>query len=663
GDEIPFILFTGKGREEVVIEALNSGADSYLQKGGKPESQYVELEHRIRAVVRQRRGAQALRESEERYRKVFFSNHDSICITRLSDGMFVSANHGFTEMSGYDEEEIIGKTSLEINLWKDPEDRRKIVEALRTKGEVRDYEARFATKLGEMDGSMSASVIELNGEAHILNVTRDITERKANEATLKDNEERYRQLFEMESDALVLVDKRDGQLLEVNHAAERLYGYDRSELLQMKSTDLSAQVEETARAMKESATSVPLRFHRKKDGSIFPVEITATNYDWRGIPVLICAIRDIAERQRSERALRESEVRFEQLAEHARTVTWEIDADGLFTYVSSVSKVAWGYRPDELVGKKHFFDLIPEAYRRSVKAMTSEAFKRKEQFTDLEGHIQTKDGEVRTVSTNGIPLLNADGTLRGYQGSETDITERKRDELAIRQKNSELQRANEELAAKEGKIREGEVRYRSLFENMLNGFAYCRLLFDSEGLPVDFIYLKVNDAFESITGLRNVEGRNVTDVIPGIRESSPELFEIYSRVAMTGKPETFEIDLKSMNIWLRISVFRAEALSFVAVFENITERKQTEEKLLQISDRLLIAARAGGVGIWDFDVVRNRLTWDGQMFKLYGIQEGQFGGAYDAWKAGLLPEDRQRAELETQMALRGEKEYDTEFRV
>ncbi|MEI6796192.1 MAG: response regulator [Methanomassiliicoccales archaeon] len=93
------------------------------------------------------------------------------------------------------------------------------------------------------------------------------------------------------------------------------------------------------------------------------------------------------------------------------------------------------------------------------------------------------------------------------------------------------------------------------------------------------------------------------------------------------------------------------------------KRKRAEERLLQTSDRLSLATRAGGVGIWDFDVINNKLTWDGQMFKLYGIKEEQFGGAYEAWKAGLFPEDAERGDEETQMALRGEKEYDTEFRV
>ena len=91
--------------------------------------------------------------------------------------------------------------------------------------------------------------------------------------------------------------------------------------------------------------------------------------------------------------------------------------------------------------------------------------------------------------------------------------------------------------------------------------------------------------------------------------------------------------------------------------------RQSENRLRQAKDRLTLAARAGGVGIWDWDVVNNKMAWDEQMYALYGITGDKFSGAYDAWRSGLHPEDAQRAEREVQIALRGEKEFNTEFRV
>jgi len=100
-----------------------------------------------------------------------------------------------------------------------------------------------------------------------------------------------------------------------------------------------------------------------------------------------------------------------------------------------------------------------------------------------------------------------------------------------------------------------------------------------------------------------------------------------------------------------------------ATVRDITESKRAAEVLRQFVDRLSLATRAGGVGIWDYDIIENKLIWDDQMYRLYGITQEKFGGAYEAWRSGLHPEDMQRGDDEIQMALRGEKEFDTEFRV
>ena len=144
--------------------------------------------------------------------------------------------------------------------------------------------------------------------------------------------------------------------------------------------------------------------------------------------------------------------------------------------------------------------------------------------------------------------------------------------------NSQLQEEVEERRLAEQGLRESEEHYRSLFDNMLNGFAYCRMLY-KQGQPVDFTYLNVNKAFGVLTGLENVVGKRVSQVLPGIRESTPELFETCGKVALTGMPERFEIYVESLEMWCAISVYSPRREHFVALFDVVNERKSAEEAL------------------------------------------------------------------------------------
>jgi PAS domain S-box-containing protein len=149
----------------------------------------------------------------------------------------------------------------------------------------------------------------------------------------------------------------------------------------------------------------------------------------------------------------------------------------------------------------------------------------------------------------------------------------------LKQRIQELEKSDADRKLAEDALWESEKSYRSLFENMLNGFAYCQMHFDDNDRPWDFTYLSVNGTFETLTGLRNVVGKKATEVIPGIREADPELLEIYGRVSKTGKPERLEIFVDSLQMWFWISVYSPERGYFVAMFDVITEKKRAEQKL------------------------------------------------------------------------------------
>ncbi len=149
-------------------------------------------------------------------------------------------------------------------------------------------------------------------------------------------------------------------------------------------------------------------------------------------------------------------------------------------------------------------------------------------------------------------------------------------------------RESSEREQGEEMLRESEFKYRSLFKNMLDGFSYCKILLDENNRPTDFVYLEINQAFERLTGLKreDVVGKKVTEVIPGIKDSHPELFDIYGKVALTGKETEFDIYFEPLEIWLSISAYSPRKGYFVAVFDNVTKRKKTEEALRESEERL-----------------------------------------------------------------------------
>jgi two-component system, cell cycle sensor histidine kinase and response regulator CckA len=153
----------------------------------------VNFEGSITDITERKETEEALRNSEEIFRKAFMTSPDSININRLEDGLFVSINPGYTRITGYTETDIVGKTSAEINIWDDLSDRAKLVEGLKKNGLVENLVARFRLKNGEKKyGMMSATIIVLSGVKHILSITRDITERKQVETVLQERDIRFK---------------------------------------------------------------------------------------------------------------------------------------------------------------------------------------------------------------------------------------------------------------------------------------------------------------------------------------------------------------------------------------------------------------------------------------------------------------------------------------
>lgn len=204
GNETAFILFTGRGREEVVIETLNEGADFYLQKGGEPVAQFAELEHKIRHAISRRAAVQALKKSERDYRHLI--EHASEAIFVIQNLMLRMGNPKLTEMTGYTTQEL---ATFPVTTFIYPDDRPMVVERYEKRILRENVPNRYTFRLLRKDGTvcwveLSVAVISWDDRPAVLVFLTDISERRRAEDALREYEERDRQFFKTHHDCVFI---------------------------------------------------------------------------------------------------------------------------------------------------------------------------------------------------------------------------------------------------------------------------------------------------------------------------------------------------------------------------------------------------------------------------------------------------------------------------
>jgi PAS domain S-box-containing protein len=271
--------------------------------------------------------------------------------------------------------------------------------------------------------------------------------------------------------------------------------------------------------------------------------------------------QDVSEMHRAQEELRQSEERFSR-AFTASPMGESISslAEGRIIAVNEAYCKILGYSRDELVGTRSVeLGLFADPSSRAV--LVSKLAKGRS-VRDVQIDARAKSGKVKTVLLSMTPIsLDGEACLIA---TVMDISRRMRAEKALR---------------------ESEERYRGLFENMVEGFAYCRIEYELDK-PADFTYLAVNTSFSRLTGLSDVVGRRASEVVPGIRERDPVFFELVTTVTTARVPDRFELEISSLGLWFAISVYFPAPGFFVAVFDVINERKEAEVKILELNAEL-----------------------------------------------------------------------------
>ncbi|MEI8206412.1 MAG: PAS domain S-box protein [Kiritimatiellales bacterium] len=455
----------------------------------------------------------------------------------------------------------------------------------------------------------------------------------------------------------VIATDAGGLVTNLNAVAERLTGWTTAEAAGRSIEEIFCIVHAKTRATVENPVGqvlcdgigVNLANHTvliSRNGQEYQIaDSCAPLLDARGtVCGAVLVVRDVTEEYGQREQLRDSEAKYRLLVDHSSDLIWNLNELGVFTYVSPSWQRVTGYVPAAITGTSleslvhpDDFPFCQDHLQRMIQFdETLASLEFRVRHADHSWHWHAVNITLVVGPENQHVVTGGPVPFASLVGVSRDITDRKKNEL---------------------RLQESESLQRLLLDSIDAGV----VIIDAATHTIERVNRKGAELFgvaeKQIIG--NICHRficpaevgrcPITDLGQEVNNSERVLVRVDGSLLPV---------LKSAR---RIRIDGQEKI--LGTFIDISGRKKAEEALQRATDRLSLAVRAGGVGIWDYDIVNNHLTWDDQMFRLYGIPPDQFSGAYEAWQTGIHPEDRQRGDAEIQLALTGEKDFDTEFRV
>ncbi len=432
GPRIQYRIITHK-HDQLWIEAIGRR----VSFGGQ-DANLVSL----RDITERKRMDERLQLSEKLFSEAFRSSPDSMVISDPATGRIIDANKAIEKWSGYKRGELIGKTTLEINMWANQHDREQFVKSLSAKDSTTGSQVKLARKDGQArDVFLSARLIEIGDKTYILSLARDITEQKKAEKALKESEERFRALHEASFGGIGIHDK--GIILDCNHGLADITGYSMDELIGMNGLDLIAP-EWRDLVMHNIVTGYEKTYDvegLRKNSMTYPLEIMGKSIPYHGRTVRVTEFRDLSVRKQEQEALRESEDRYRKIVAAITDYIYTVHVEGgraVSTEHSPACEAVTGYKVDEFNADPFlWFTMVMEDDRERVREYFNQVLMDKH-AGPIEHRIFHKDGSVRWVSN--MPVVHRDeaGAIISYDGVLSDITERKNAEEAIKQRQAKL---------------------------------------------------------------------------------------------------------------------------------------------------------------------------------------------------------------------------------
>lgn len=566
----------------------------------------------IRNITERQQMQAKLEQSESKYRNLVENARDGIIITQF--GKFKFVNKAFCNMIEFTEEELIESPFLNVVAEEDKE-RLSEFHQMRMAGEKHHmiYEAKGIAKSGkEIYFEINTSYIDYNGHPATFIILRDHTEHKALEETLKASEKKYKRLFEAESDAIFLIEKESGQILDANPAASQIYGYSHSEFLRLRNLNISAEPEKTKESTANDHSFVPIRYHKKKNGAVFAVEISAGVTELEGKQVHIITARDITERLRMQNELSESEKKYRTLIEKSLDGI-VISQDGKVVMVNKAFAEMMGYTVEECMQSFGIGSIAPEDRERVMQIHYS---RMKGELGDkrYSASMMCKNGEKVTAEFNSTSI-EIDGKIASFITTR-DIT----GQLKMQKALEKSERKFRELA---------DLLPQIIYELDVEGYVTYvnKAGREAFGMKEGDENPHASDAFIPEERVRMQE--NVRNALNG---KGSNLFNEYTALRIDGT--TFPA-----IVYAAPMVENSQIVGLRGLIVDISERKIMEEALRKSEQKFRELADLLPQTIFELDL-QGRVTYLNKAgYLAFGFSESEIGFRATT---GIVPEDHER---------------------
>jgi len=452
--------------------------------------------------------------------------------------------------------------------------------------------------------------------------TEDITERKHMQDELRESEEKYRTFFQTNPDATFISTIDEGKIIAVNEGYIRMFGYTEAEIIGKSSLEFGIWVNPAERTplvnkLKRDGKceNYEVLFYTKT-GDILTTLLSTSVINLGGVQYVFSVAKDITKRKLTEEKLQESENKFRTIFNSHSAAIALIEKDATISMVNDAYVNLCGYSREEVIGKSWTRHVLPNDLERMHEYNQRRLISPDETPTEYEFSYYHKNGKIKQALISIGMMPNNSKIIASF----IDITQRK-------------------LAEEE--LKNSEEKYRMLFEHSLFGIAHVRMI-SSNNKIVDYEYISVNPGFEKVTGLKNVVGKKVSEVIPGYCEENPESLKTFGRVAITGEAVYWEHHLTLLGRWFSFMVYKYANEEIVIVSDDITERKNAEFELQQSEAKFRNLIEFLPTTIYETDMMGNYTYVNTTGMEVFGYSKKDIEKGLNI-KDVIVPEQKEQA--------------------